>query len=230
MVEQHQLLSRGWAKGVCFFSFSCLLLLTIWNRWAVSTGAATAPGADNKKKDDDFDLFGEDEEDEEYEREVERRAKEAADKKVNLSFITKLVTSLIQMCESLLNHFMPDRSRKNQTNRQEYCDYWCEAVGGHHRLEAYGGRCSSHRNWWSWVEGLYVILFFLLSVFFSLSQFHSYFFSLPAKLAEIGYGIKKLQISCHIEDEKVSVDDIQEKIQELEDYVQSTDIVSFSKL
>jgi len=51
-----------------------------------------------------------------------------------------------------------------------------------------------------------------------------------SKLVPIGYGIKKLQISCHIEDEKVSVDDIQEKIQAFEDLVQSTDIQSFTKL
>eukprot|EP01117_Protostelium_nocturnum_P019394 TRINITY_DN83_c0_g2_i1.p1 TRINITY_DN83_c0_g2~~TRINITY_DN83_c0_g2_i1.p1 ORF type:complete len:226 (+),score=92.30 TRINITY_DN83_c0_g2_i1:51-680(+) len=51
-----------------------------------------------------------------------------------------------------------------------------------------------------------------------------------SKLTAIGYGIKKLQISCHIEDEKVSVDDIQEKIEAFEDYVQSTDIDSFTKL
>jgi elongation factor 1-beta len=53
---------------------------------------------------------------------------------------------------------------------------------------------------------------------------------ISAKLTAIGYGIKKLQISCHIEDEKVSVDDIQEQIQANEDYVQSTDIDSFTKL
>lgn len=51
-----------------------------------------------------------------------------------------------------------------------------------------------------------------------------------AQLVPIGYGIRKLSISCHIEDDKVSVDDLQERIQELEEYVQSTDIVSFSKL
>lgn len=51
-----------------------------------------------------------------------------------------------------------------------------------------------------------------------------------SKLTAIGYGIKKLQISCHIEDEKVSVDDIQEQIQAFEDYVQSTDIDTFTKL
>lgn len=52
-----------------------------------------------------------------------------------------------------------------------------------------------------------------------------------AGLVAIGYGIKKLQISCHIIDDLVSVDDIQEKIQEnLEDLVQSTDVQSFTKL
>ncbi|PRP80577.1 hypothetical protein PROFUN_12339 [Planoprotostelium fungivorum] len=50
------------------------------------------------------------------------------------------------------------------------------------------------------------------------------------KLTAIGYGIKKLQISAHIEDEKVSVDDIQEKIEAFEDFVQSTDIDTFTKL
>jgi len=51
-----------------------------------------------------------------------------------------------------------------------------------------------------------------------------------AKLVPIGYGIKKLAISCHVEDAKVSVDDIQEKIQEFEDFVQSTDVATFTKL
>ena len=36
--------------------------------------------------------------------------------------------------------------------------------------------------------------------------------SFPAKLVEVGYGIKKLQIMCVVEDDKVSVDDLQEKI------------------
>jgi len=51
-----------------------------------------------------------------------------------------------------------------------------------------------------------------------------------AQLKPIGYGIKKLVISAHVEDAKVSIDDVQEKIQEFEDYVQSTDIASFTKL
>jgi len=51
-----------------------------------------------------------------------------------------------------------------------------------------------------------------------------------SKLVPIGYGIKKLQISCHVIDENVSVDDIQERIAEFEEFVQSTDVVAFSKL
>ncbi|KAJ3625362.1 hypothetical protein Zmor_004293 [Zophobas morio] len=50
------------------------------------------------------------------------------------------------------------------------------------------------------------------------------------KLEPIGYGIKKLQIQCVIEDEKVSVDALEESIKDLEDYVQSVDIVSFNKI
>ena len=47
-----------------------------------------------------------------------------------------------------------------------------------------------------------------------------------SKLVAVGYGIKKLQINLVVEDEKVSTNDLQEKIEEAEDYVQSTDIVS----
>ncbi|KAF1756351.1 hypothetical protein GCK72_012804 [Caenorhabditis remanei] len=51
------------------------------------------------------------------------------------------------------------------------------------------------------------------------------------KLLPIGYGIKKLQIITVIEDLKVSVDDLIEKIQgDFEDHVQSVDIVAFNKI
>jgi len=40
-----------------------------------------------------------------------------------------------------------------------------------------------------------------------------------AKLVPLAYGIHKLHISCVVEDDKVSVDLLQEKIQEFEDYV-----------
>ncbi|KAI8849242.1 hypothetical protein BC829DRAFT_427538 [Chytridium lagenaria] len=51
-----------------------------------------------------------------------------------------------------------------------------------------------------------------------------------SKLAAIGYGIKKLQINAVVEDDKISVDALQEQIAEFEDYVQSCDVASFNKL
>lgn len=51
-----------------------------------------------------------------------------------------------------------------------------------------------------------------------------------SKLVPVGYGINKLQIMCVIEDDKVSVDLLTEKIQEFEDFVQSVDIAAFNKI
>ena len=51
-----------------------------------------------------------------------------------------------------------------------------------------------------------------------------------SKLVPVGYGINKLQIMCVIEDEKVSIDLLQEKIEEFEDFVQSVDIAAFNKI
>ncbi|KAF9262006.1 hypothetical protein L218DRAFT_980688 [Marasmius fiardii PR-910] len=51
-----------------------------------------------------------------------------------------------------------------------------------------------------------------------------------SKLVPIGYGIRKLQLTLVVEDEKVSMDELQEKIQEFEDYVQSTDIAAMQKV
>lgn len=50
------------------------------------------------------------------------------------------------------------------------------------------------------------------------------------KFVPIGFGIKKLQINCVVEDDKVSMDDLQGQIEEDEDHVQSTDIVAMQKL
>jgi elongation factor 1-beta len=49
-------------------------------------------------------------------------------------------------------------------------------------------------------------------------------------LVPVGYGVKKLQITIVVEDEKVSLDDLQEKIAEDEDHVQSTDIAAMAKV
>lgn len=51
-----------------------------------------------------------------------------------------------------------------------------------------------------------------------------------SKLVPLAYGIKKLQIMCVVEDEKVSIDELQEKITEFEDQVQSVDIAAFNKI
>lgn len=50
------------------------------------------------------------------------------------------------------------------------------------------------------------------------------------KIVPIAFGMNKLQCGCVVEDAKVSVDDIYEKIESWEDIVQSTDTVSFQKL
>jgi len=51
-----------------------------------------------------------------------------------------------------------------------------------------------------------------------------------SKLVPLAYGIKKLQISSVVEDDKVSIDELTEKIQENEDFVQSVDIAAFNKI
>ena len=48
-----------------------------------------------------------------------------------------------------------------------------------------------------------------------------------SKLVPLAFGIKKLQVNLVVEDEKVSIDDLQAKIEADEDHVQSTDVVSF---
>lgn len=49
-------------------------------------------------------------------------------------------------------------------------------------------------------------------------------------LVPIGFGVRKLQINLVVEDEKVSVTELQEHIEELEDFVQSSDVVAMMKL
>merc|ERR1711874_204478 len=50
------------------------------------------------------------------------------------------------------------------------------------------------------------------------------------KLVPVGYGISKLQVMCVVEDDKVSIDELSEKIAEFEDFVQSVDIAAMSKI
>merc|ERR1719228_1480702 len=49
-----------------------------------------------------------------------------------------------------------------------------------------------------------------------------------SKLVPVGYGIKKLQINCVVEDDKVGTDYLEENITAFEDYIQSVDVVAFN--
>ena len=51
-----------------------------------------------------------------------------------------------------------------------------------------------------------------------------------SKLVPLAYGIKKLQIMCVVEDDKISIDWLTEEIQNFEDFVQSVDIAAFQKI
>ena len=50
------------------------------------------------------------------------------------------------------------------------------------------------------------------------------------KKEPVAYGVFKIVIGAVVEDEKVSTDDVQEKIEAMEELVQSVDIVAFNKL
>nr|AFM89123.1 elongation factor 1-beta [Callorhinchus milii] len=51
-----------------------------------------------------------------------------------------------------------------------------------------------------------------------------------SKLVAVGYGIKKLQIQCVVEDDKVGTDHLEEAITAFEDLVQSVDVAAFNKV
>ncbi|XP_030075767.1 elongation factor 1-delta [Microcaecilia unicolor] len=50
-----------------------------------------------------------------------------------------------------------------------------------------------------------------------------------SKLLPVGYGIRKLQIQCVVEDDKVGTDMLEEEITKFDEYVQSVDIAAFNK-
>jgi len=51
-----------------------------------------------------------------------------------------------------------------------------------------------------------------------------------SKLVPVAFGVKKLQINCVVEDDKIDTDFLEESITEFEDYVQSVDIAAFNKI
>jgi len=50
------------------------------------------------------------------------------------------------------------------------------------------------------------------------------------KRVPVGYGINKLQVMCTVEDEKVSIEELCEKVAEFEDYVQNCDVAAMNKI
>jgi len=51
-----------------------------------------------------------------------------------------------------------------------------------------------------------------------------------SRLVPLAYTIKKLQISCVVEDDKVGTDILEERIMEFQDHVQSIDVAAFQKI
>ena len=51
-----------------------------------------------------------------------------------------------------------------------------------------------------------------------------------SKKVPVAFGIFKIMIACVVEDEKVSVDDVQEKIEAMDDMCQSVEIAAFNKI
>jgi elongation factor 1-beta len=51
-----------------------------------------------------------------------------------------------------------------------------------------------------------------------------------SRLVPIGFGVQKLQINLFVEDEKASVTELQEQIEEHDEVVQSSDVVAMQKL
>ncbi|CAJ2501767.1 Uu.00g046200.m01.CDS01 [Anthostomella pinea] len=51
-----------------------------------------------------------------------------------------------------------------------------------------------------------------------------------SKLVPVGFGIKKMQITLVVEDDKISLEELEEDIVGFEDYVQSADVIAMQKL
>jgi len=51
-----------------------------------------------------------------------------------------------------------------------------------------------------------------------------------SKFVPLAYGIKKLQINCVVEDDKIGTDFLEEEIMKFEELVQSVDIAAFNKI
>jgi len=146
-----------------------------------SAAAASEPApasAPAKKDEDDIDLFGDDEEDDEWAKEVEKRAAAAQAAQAASGKTKPIAKSKIVLDVKPVD---------DETDLQALED-WTRSI------------TQEGLTWQS------------------------------SQLVPVAYGIKKLQIQAVIIDDLVSTDDLQERIQENEELVQSTDVASFQKL
>jgi elongation factor 1-beta len=128
--------------------------------------------------EDDVDLFGDDDENDEWAVEMEKRAQEALKKQAESGKLKPIAKSKVVLDVKPVD----DETDMNELEK------WTRSI---------------EQEGLTWQASSFV---------------------------PVAYGIKKLQIQAVVIDELVSLDDIQERIQENEDLVQSTDVVSFQKL
>jgi len=139
-------------------------------------GTAAAGESDKAEDDDDFELFGDEEEDEEAERVKQERVKAYEDRKANKPVLIAKSNIILDV-----------KPWDDETDMAE--------------LEKCVRSIEMDGLLWG-----------------------------SSKLVPLAYTIKKLQISCVVEDDKVSTEDLEEKIVAFEDYVQSVDIAAFNKI
>ena len=153
-------------------------LVSLEKTGVAKPGSAPAkPAAAPAKKDDDFDLFDdEDEDSEEKQRIKEERLKQYADKKVGKKEVIAKSSILLDV-----------KPWDDETDMKA--------------LEAAVRGISIDGLIWG-----------------------------QSKLIPVAYGVKKLQIGCVIEDDKVSTEALEEQICSFEDHVQSVDIAAFNKI
>nr|ACZ13325.1 elongation factor 1 beta [Bursaphelenchus xylophilus] len=148
-------------------------------RKAWSSGAGTSAEAAPAAKDDDFDLFGSDEEEDDAEKEriKQERLKAYAEKK------SKKPGPIAK--SNIIYDIKP----------------WDDTID----LDSLVKKIKSEVTMDGLVWGAHKIL-------------------------PIAYGVNKIQLMCVVEDEKVSSDDLEERITGYEDEVQSVDVVAFNKV
>ena len=146
-------------------------------------------------------------------------------------------------------------SQEAQSYRQDLCPLWCETLGWWDWHGSYEGKflysysvlimtiktqiftfynktyCWFNMlGWWIFIStfGLALQVFYLQEACKSIEMDGLVWGA--TKLVPVGYGINKLQIMCTVEDDKVSIEELSEKMTEFEDFVQSVDVAAMNKI